>query len=51
MWYTVLLNTDSPKPEKTIDLSTFIRQAVSFDLEISNPLPQGVNFEVVISGE
>ncbi|EGR27619.1 hypothetical protein IMG5_193180 [Ichthyophthirius multifiliis] len=51
LWYTVLLNTEIPKCEKIIDLTTFIRQAVTFDIEIYNNLPQQAIFDVVINGD
>jgi hypothetical protein len=51
IWYTVLLNTESPKSTDTIELTTTIRQAVAFDIELSNPLTESVTFEVIINGE
>ena len=51
IWYTVLLNTESPKATDTIELSTQIRQALAFDINLQNPLDTQVIFEVIINGE
>ncbi|KAL4498636.1 hypothetical protein ABPG72_019754 [Tetrahymena utriculariae] len=51
LWYTVLLNTESPKPDKCIEMSTQVRQAATFSIEIKNPLNQDATFEVMINGE
>lgn len=51
LWYTVLLNTESPKADKCIDLATTIRSAVTFTLSLSNPLTTAVIFEVIINGD
>lgn len=51
VWYTVLLKTDRPKCEKTIDLSTYVRKSVVFDIELANPLRETITFEIAIEGE
>ncbi len=51
IWYTVLVNTDSPLPDRVLDLNSFIRQAAAFEIDLNNPLNQPVNFEVIINGE
>lgn len=51
IWYTVLVNTDRPKSEKIIDLTTPIRKAVSFNIEILNPLKEEVTYEAILDGE
>lgn len=51
IWYTVLLNTDSPHAVKSIDMSALIRQASAFDIELSNPLPKPITFDVIINGD
>jgi hypothetical protein len=45
------LNTDSPKADKVIELSTSIRQSVALDLDINNPLKHAITFEIIINGE
>ena len=50
-WYTIMVNTQRPKAEKTIDLFTVIRKAAAFDISLSNPLKELVTFEVIIEGE
>jgi len=50
-WWTVEVHTESPKSEKTIDLTTTIRKALAFDLTIANPLNKAVTFEVLMKGE
>lgn len=47
----MLLNTESPKPDKCIELSTIVRQAVTFSISIKNPLNQPITFEVIINGD
>ncbi|KAM3143753.1 Encoded by [Paramecium bursaria] len=52
VWYTVVLDTDSPQAEKEIDIITQARKPVAFDIEISNPMPdEQATFEVSVQGE
>lgn len=51
IWYTVLVNTDRPKSEKVIEMTTVIRKAISFNIEISNPLKEEVTYEAILDGE
>jgi len=51
MWWTVEVRTDSPRPEATIDLKAFIRQATSAEISLSNPLAEPITFEVFYNGE
>ena len=46
IWYTVLVITDRPKSEKTMDLITFVRKAVAFEIFLNNPLKEVATFEV-----
>jgi hypothetical protein len=46
IWYTILVITDRPKSEKVIDLTSFVRKAVAFDISLNNPLKEPVSFEV-----
>jgi len=46
MWWTVEVRTDSPRPEATIDLKAFIRQATSAEISLNNPLNEPITFEV-----
>jgi len=51
MWWTVEVRTDSPKPEATIELKAFIRQATSAEISLDNPLNEPITFEVFYNGE
>ena len=51
LWYTVQLETESPKSEKTVTLISQVRQAVAVEIEMENPLSESVLFEVIIQGE
>ncbi|CAD8050766.1 unnamed protein product [Paramecium sonneborni] len=50
-WWTIMLDTANPKPLGTVDLVSPIRKAIAFDIEIANPLPENVTYEVQIIGE
>ena len=45
------VRTDSPKPEKTYEMKTFIRKAATAEIFLSNPLNEPISFEVFYSGE
>lgn len=51
MWWTVEVRTDSPKPERTVDLKAFIRKAATAEIFLNNPLNEPISFEVFYSGE
>lgn len=51
IWYTVEVRTESPKPEKTLELKSFIRKAVGVDISLENPLDDPITFEVFYNGE
>ena len=51
IWYTVEVRTESPKPEKTLELKSFIRKAVGVDISLENPLDEPIIFEVFFNGE
>jgi len=51
IWYTVEVRTESPKPEKTLELKSFIRKAVGVDISLENPLEDPITFEVFYNGE
>ncbi|CAD8092149.1 unnamed protein product [Paramecium primaurelia] len=52
IWYTVVLDTDSPIAEKEVEISTQVRKPVSFEIELSNPMPfEQATFEVRIEGD
>jgi hypothetical protein len=50
-WYTVEINADSAPPEQTLELSSFVRKAVSVEIGLENPLNTPVAFEVTIQGQ
>ena len=51
IWYTVEVRTESPKPEKTLELKSYVRKAVGVDIFLENPLEDPIVFEVFINGE
>jgi hypothetical protein len=51
IWYTVEVRTDSPRPEKCLDLKSYIRKAVGVDISLDNPLSETITFEVYYNGE
>lgn len=51
LWYTVFLNTESPKSSQTLEISAMIRQATIFSVTLSNPLDAPVQYEVMINGD
>lgn len=51
MWFTILLDTESPNYEAKVDLVAPVRKAIAFDIELSNPLNENVTYEVIFNGE
>ena len=51
IWYTVEVRTESPKPEKSLDLKSFVRKAVAVEISLDNPLREPITFEVFYNGE
>lgn len=51
IWYTVCINTDKPRSEKTIELSTHVRKTLAFEIVIANPLKEALTYEIAIEGE
>jgi hypothetical protein len=51
IWYTVEVRTESPKPEKTLELKSFVRKAVGVEISLENPLDEPITFEVFYNGE
>ena len=51
IWYTVEVRTESPKPEKTLELKSYVRKAVGVDIFLENPLEDLIVFEVFINEE
>lgn len=50
IWYTVSVVTDYPATLKTVNLTTEIRKALIYELDIENDLSESVNYEVIIAG-
>ena len=48
--WTFEVKTDSPKPESTISLKSFIRKATTAEISLNNPLNEPITFEVFYSG-
>jgi hypothetical protein len=47
-----LLDTDSPRAEKDIELVTQARKPIAFDIELTNPMQDDqATFEVLINGD
>ena len=51
IWFTVCINTDKPRSEKTVDLSTFVRKTIAFEISLTNPSKETLTYEIVIEGE
>ena len=51
IWYTVLMNTDRPKCERNFEMNTFVRKALAFTLDVTNPLRETITYEIAIEGE
>jgi len=51
LWWTVEVNTNSPRPEKNVTMIAFVRKAATAEIILSNPLPEPITFEVFYSGE
>ena len=51
IWYTVCINTDKPRCEKIIELTTFVRKTLAFEISLYNPLKEAVTYEIAIEGE
>ncbi|CAD8117028.1 unnamed protein product [Paramecium sonneborni] len=51
LWYTVFMNTESPKSVQTLELSCLIRQATVIQLTLANPLPETAIYEAIINGD
>lgn len=51
MWFTIMLDTESPNYEAKVDLVAPVRKAIAFDIELSNPLNENVTYEVIFNGE
>lgn len=50
-WYTLDITVDSPLQEQTIELAATVRQVMSVEIRLSNPLPEPIEFDVVITGD
>ena len=50
-WYTVEVSVDSPLEEQVLDIAAVVRQAVSVEISLANPLPEPIEFEVLLTGE
>ena len=50
-WYTIGVKAESSKSERTIDLNSYVRKAVSYDIELSNPTTDDVVFRVILEGK
>ncbi|CAE7861043.1 CFAP47, partial [Symbiodinium sp. KB8] len=50
-YYTIELEAAAPEPEGTLDIEAFVRQGMSVNISLANPLEEPVTFEVSTSGE
>jgi hypothetical protein len=50
-WYTCTLQVGSPDSEGTITLESRLRQAVSAEISLTNPLDEELEFSVILEGE
>lgn len=51
IWWTALLDIESPPSDRVVDLITSIRKALAFDIELANPTNDTIVFEVAFEGE
>jgi len=51
MWYTMEIQVAAPAEEDTIELFTVVRQAVSVEITLSNPLDEELQFDVFLQGD
>jgi hypothetical protein len=51
LWYTMEVVVDSPLESKVIDLQATVRQVVSMEISLVNPLNEPITFDVVLSGD
>lgn len=51
LWYTLEVIVESPKEERSIALRATVRTVVSCAIELVNPLPTPIEFDVALSGE
>lgn len=50
-WWTVEIQTESPKAEKSFDLFAEVRKKCALEVMLVNPLNEIVNYEVAIQGD
>lgn len=50
-WYTIEMSVASPPPEDKLSMEATVRQAVSLEISLSNPLQVPVTFEVTLEGD
>ena len=43
--------SESPAPEKVLELKTIVRKAISVEISLKNPINEPIMFDVVIKGE
>ncbi|CAM9891968.1 unnamed protein product, partial [Phaeothamnion confervicola] len=51
VWFTVEVQADNAAEEDTIEVSTTLRQAVSLEISLGNPLDETLSFQVVLEGD
>lgn len=51
VWYTVKVEVGSPLEESAIEISTVVRQAASARISLTNPLPEAIDFDVILQGD
>ena len=51
VWYTIKVQVDSPLEESAIDISTTVRMAASARISLTNPLPEAIDFDVILQGD
>ena len=49
-WYTCEVTASSPDPEQALDISSAVREAVSVEVSLTNPLAETVEFDVALRG-
>ena len=51
LWYTMEVVVDSPLESKSIDLQATVRQVVSMEISLVNPLPEPITFDASAAEE
>jgi hypothetical protein len=51
IWYTICANVERPNYTQHLEIKCVIRKAVAFEIQLSNPLKETINYETYLEGE